>query len=157
MKSKADNPGVYIAPPLFYVIIFVISILIQKIYPIKVLFFESKRAFSLGLLLIAIGFSIVLPAIIRFYKTKNTLITIRPANSLQTSGIYSFSRNPMYLGLLTIYSGMAFIKGNIWTFILIPIVILVVSYFVILKEEKYLNRKFGNDYTEYKMRVRRWV
>lgn len=121
------------------------------------MFFESGIAYIIGLLFIIIAVTITLPALIKFLTTKNTLITIKPAHSLQTSGIYSISRNPMYLGLLILYIGIAFLKGNYWTFILIPIVILVVTNLVILKEEKYLSRAFGMEYTEYRKKVRRWI
>jgi protein-S-isoprenylcysteine O-methyltransferase Ste14 len=84
-------------------------------------------------------------------------VTIKPAKSLETTGIYSVSRNPMYLGLLAIYIGMAFLKGNDWTFICIPFVILVIHFYVIRNEEKYLQRTFGNEYEEYKKQVRRWI
>ena len=112
---------------------------------------------SMGILLVATGITTILPALVKFYQTKNTLITIKPAHSLQTSGIYSISRNPMYLGLLILYLGIACFKGNLWTFILIPVLVLVITHFVILKEEAYLGRTFGVDYVEYQKKVRRWI
>ncbi len=157
MKSKKDHPGVYPPPPLFYVLIFFISIFIQMKFPLSNKNFETNVAFILGLVFVLGAVIILLPALVKFFKTKNTLITIKPANSLQTSGIYSLSRNPMYLGLLSLYIGIAFIKGNYWTFVLIPLVILVITHFVIKKEERYLDRAFGADYAEYRKRVRRWI
>jgi len=157
MKTKMDHPGVYPPPPLFYVLIFMISIYVQQQYPLPFLFLDTDVALVSGMISVLAGVTIVLPALIRFLKTKNTLITIRPASSLQTSGIYSLTRNPMYLGLLMIYIGIGFLKGNLWTFMFIPLVILVVTSFVIVHEEKYLSRTFGNDYIEYKRKVRRWI
>lgn len=155
--KKKDHPGVYIPPPLIYVLIFLSSILLQKKFPFSRALFETTLFLILGVVFISMGIIIFLPALIKFFKTKNTLITIRPANSLQTLGIYSISRNPMYLGMLSIYIGIAFFKGNYWTFMLIPIMIFVVTYFVILKEEKYLDRAFGVDYNSYRQKVRRWI
>jgi len=63
----------------------------------------------------------------------------------------------MYAGLLLVYIGIAFIKGNIWTFILIPLVIFIVNRLIIIKEEKYLERAFGKQYLDYKNKVRRWL
>jgi len=156
MKAK-DHPGVYIPPPLLYVAIFFISIFIQNKFPLSLHFFATEMASMCGGIFLIIGFSFVLPAVIKFFKTKNTLITIHPANSLQTLGIYTISRNPMYLGLLILYIGIAFLKGNLWTFMLIPIVILVITNMVIVKEEKYLGRTFGDSYIEYRKKVRRWI
>ncbi len=157
MKTKIDHPGVYIPPPLLYVVIFLLSVYIQKLFPLTSLFFKTSIAFILGILFAIIGLILLIPAVVKFFKTKNTLITIKPANSLQTTGIYSITRNPMYLGLLNIYTGIAFFKGNWWTLMLIPIVILTITYLVILKEEKYMARAFGNLYVEYSKNVRRWI
>lgn len=157
MSAKKDHPGVYIPPPLIYVSIFLSSILLQKKFPFSRVLFETTPFLILGVVFISMGIIIFLPALIKFFKTKNTIITINPANSLQTLGIYSISRNPMYLEMLSIYIGIAFLKGNYWTFMLIPIMIFVVTYFVILKEEKYLDRAFGVDYNLYKQKVRRWI
>jgi protein-S-isoprenylcysteine O-methyltransferase Ste14 len=157
MKTKIDHPGIYLPPPLFYVAIFFISIFTQKQFPLPESFWETNSAFIAGTIFVIFGGVVLLPAFIQFFKTKNTLITIKPANSLQTSGIYAISRNPMYLGLLAVYTGIAFFKGNLWTFLFIPLVILVVTKFIIVKEERYLGRAFGPDYIDYCKRVRRWI
>ena len=98
-----------------------------------------------------------LPRSLRFLRTRNTLVTALPARSLQTGGIYAFSRNPMYAGLLLVYCGLALLVGNWWTLLLVPVLVTVVQRVVILPEERYLQRAFGADYTAYKARVRRWI
>lgn len=157
MKTKTDHPGVYPPPPLFYVIIFLISIFTQNRFPLSKTFWETDMAFIPGVIFIIVGVAMLLPALFKFLKTKNTLITIKPAKSLQTSGIYAFSRNPMYTGLLSLYIGIACFKGNLWTFMFVPIVILIVTKFVIVKEEHYLGRAFGSEYINYRKKVRRWI
>lgn len=157
MKPKKDNPGVYPPPPLFYVILFFLSIVLQSYFPITKTIFESSFIKALSPVCIGIGVLFLLPALITFFRSKNTLITIKPASSLQTTGIYKISRNPMYVGLLFIYVGIAIIKGNWWTFILIPFVIYIVTRFVIINEEKYLERAFGHAYLNYKIQTRRWL
>ena len=157
MKSKKDSPGVYPPPPLFYVVIFFISILLQHYVSISRDFFEGNISHYLALIFIGLGVISIIPALITFFKSKNTLVTILPAKSLQTKGIYSISRNPMYLGLLFVYSGVGLIKGNWWTFILIPLVIFVINQLVIIKEENYLERAFGKEFLDYKIAVRRWI
>lgn len=157
METKKDNPGIYPPPPLYYVAIFFLSILIQHYVPLPISFFENGISLYISIVVIAIGVMSLLPALITFFKTKNTVITFKPATSLQITGIYSISRNPMYVGLLFVYIGIAMIKGNWWTFILIPLVIYIINRFVIINEEKYLERAFGQDYLNYKMKVRRWL
>jgi protein-S-isoprenylcysteine O-methyltransferase Ste14 len=157
MNNKKDNPGVVIPPPLIYAAIFFFSIFMQKVLPIDSSFFGSKNAEISGFLLIAISLLFTLPALIRFAQSKNTLITIKPANSLQTKGIYSLSRNPMYTGLLILYTGLGLWKGNWWTFIFIPLIIIVIQTYVIRGEEHYLQRAFGEEYISYRKKVRRWI
>lgn len=157
MEQKKDHPGVYPPPPLFYVVIFFLSLFLQKLIPLSSQFFGSDSALFPALLFLFSGLIFLLPALFKFFKTKNTLITIKPANSLQTTGIYGISRNPMYVGLLAVYIGIAFLKGNLWTFILIPLVILVITRFVIINEEKYLTRNFGKAYGDYLKKTRRWI
>jgi len=157
MKSKRDSPGVYPPPPLFYVAIFFLSILLQHYITLSNDFSKNSAFKFLSPIFIGLGILCLLPALLTFLRSKNTLVTILPAKSLQTKGIYSISRNPMYAGLLLVYIGIAFIKGNIWTFILIPLVIFIVNRLIIIKEEKYLERAFGKQYLDYKNKVRRWL
>jgi protein-S-isoprenylcysteine O-methyltransferase Ste14 len=159
MNKTKDSPGVFIPPPLIYAAFFLLSFLLQGYLTIKrAFFFHSMAANIVGIIIIISGQVVFgIPALRQFFKTKNTLVLIKPANSLQTTGIYSMSRNPMYVGLLFIYLGMAFIFGNWWTIFLLPILIIVITYRVILPEEKYLTRAFGDDYADYKKKVRRWI
>ena len=142
-NKKKDNPGIFIPPPLIYAAIFFLSILMQKIIPINNSFFDSRNATIAGIVLIVIALLFILPALIKFVQSKNTLVTIKSATSLQTKGIYSLTRNPMYMGLLILYSGIAMLEGNWWTFIFIPLIIIIVQSYVIRGEENYLQRAFG--------------
>lgn len=156
MNSK-NHPGIYIPPPLVYVGIFLISFLLQRNWPLGQTLLKTATARIAGLILIASYFLIALPAIRQFAVSKNTLVTIKPATNLQTTGIYSLTRNPMYLSLLFLYCGLAVFFGNWWTFILLPLLIITIQVCVIKKEENYLMNAFGQDYFHYKRKVRRWI
>jgi protein-S-isoprenylcysteine O-methyltransferase Ste14 len=158
MKNIKDNPGVFVPPPLFYVLIFLISFFLQVYFTIRrAFFFHSRIANILGLIFILTGLFFAVPAVRQFFKSKTSIVPIRPASSLQTSGIYAVSRNPMYLGLLFEYLGLALIFGNWWTLFLIPVLIALIHYRVIRPEERYLSRAFGESYSEYRKKVRRWI
>src|SRR6478609_4734459 len=137
--NKSKGPGVYIPPPLFYVLIFIASVLIQKQIPISDTLFFLVRSLR------------------QFFLTKNTLILIKPATSLQTNGIYGITRNPMYVGLAIGYLGITCFIGNWWNIILFPLLLSIVQEYIIKREEKYLELEFGLDYEEYKKKVRRWL
>ncbi len=157
MENKSDHPGVYVPPPLIYLAAFLAGIFLQRIIPVSDQFFDSMVARVPGWILLIAGIMLLLPAIAQFIRTRNTLITIRPAQSLQTEGIYAFSRNPMYLGLLLLYSGASLIWGNWWCLFFWPVVFLINQEYIIKREERYLTRRFGAEYEEYRSRVRKWI
>lgn len=156
MKQK-NHPGIYMPPPLIYISFFLLSFLMQRLLPLNYAALHLTLVRAIGVLLILIYLLFFTSALRRFIDSKNTLVTIRPASSLETSGIYSFSRNPMYLSLVCLYAGLAVFLGNWWTLILLLIVILIVQLYVIKKEERYLLKAFGSNYAEYKNKVRRWI
>lgn len=157
MQNRKDNPGIKIPPPLLYLAIFLLAIVIQKILPLNKVFFYTATSKIIGLVFILIGLFFNFPALLQFIKTKNTVVTVKPANSLQTKGIYSVSRNPMYISLLLIYTGLSFLIGNWWNLVLLPFLFLVVQEYIIKREERYLDRRFGQEYTDYKSQVGRWL
>lgn len=157
MESKKDHPGIYIPPPLLYVATFLVAVFMQKLVPLNKDFLYATTSKIIGLVIILTGVFFTFPALRQFFKTKNALVTIKPANSLQTTGIYSISRNPMYISLLLFYTGLSFIIGNWWNLLLLPILFLIIQEYVIRREEKYLERRFGQQYFDYKLRVRRWL
>ena len=155
-KSR-DHAGVYIPPPMLYVATFFLSVGLQRIAPISSGWIDRNGVHIFGWVMLAASALFIFPAIRQFVISRNTLITIKPAQSLQTTGIYAFTRNPMYLGLLCVYTAIAFIKGNSWTFLMIIPLALLVQTYVIRKEEHYLRRAFGSEYEQYKNKVRRWI
>ncbi len=155
--NKKDNAGVFIPPPFIYVAVYFVAVFMQQIVPLDRTFFYSPIAANLAIVFILCSVGFFLPAFIQFVRSKNSLVPIKPTRSLETRGIYSISRNPMYMGLLLLYVGIAIVKGSWWSFILMPLLILIVQAFIIKKEEAYLERAFGEEYNNYRKRVRRWI
>jgi protein-S-isoprenylcysteine O-methyltransferase Ste14 len=157
MKGKKDNPGVYIPPPLFYVFTFLTALFLQKRISIDDAVFQLPITRIAGIILLTTSLCFLATSLKKFLQTKNSLMTIRPAASLQTNGIYNISRNPMYVGLAFLYLALSCFIGNWWNIILFPILFLVVQSYIIKKEEQYLIRRFGHEYLVYKAKVRRWL
>lgn len=155
--SHKDHPAVYVPPPVIYVATFFLSIGLQQIIPIPLAWLATEVSHAAGWIILAAALMFLLPAFWRFAVSRNTLITVKPARSLQTTGIYALTRNPMYLALLVMYTAIAFFKGNTWTFLLVIPLIVVVQLYVIRKEEQYLQRQFGEEFKRYKSKVRRWL
>ncbi|MES1217185.1 MAG: isoprenylcysteine carboxylmethyltransferase family protein [Bacteroidota bacterium] len=157
MANKKDSPGVYIPPPLFYVLTFLAGVFMQKKVPLDDTLFHQQLIKIAGVIFLILALFFLIRSLRQFLRTKNTLITVMPANSLQSDGIYAVTRNPMYTGLAIVYLGLTCLIGNWWNLILFPLLVIIVQEFIIRREEKYLERRFGQDYLNYKAKVRRWI
>ena len=120
---------------------------------------EVKNEFIFGSFMIISGLIIILSAIILFKKYQTTITPLNPSNAtkLLTDGIYKFSRNPMYLGLLLVLLGISIILNPTGGFILIPLFILYLNLFQIIPEENAMVDLFKDEFLEYKKNVRRWI
>jgi len=96
---------------------------------------------------------------IAFRRARTTINPLRPANasSLVTSGIYRFTRNPMYLGLLLLLAGWSVYLSSVFVFTGPVLLVLYLGRFQIAPEERVLTAKFGEAYLDYTSRVRRWL
>lgn len=80
-----------------------------------------------------------------------------PISNLVTNGPYRYTRNPGYLSMALIYAGISNRTNSLWSILLLPVALLVIRYGVIEREERYLERVFGEEYLSYKARVHRWI
>jgi protein-S-isoprenylcysteine O-methyltransferase Ste14 len=125
--------------------------------PIADKLFQWKTIKVVGIFFFIIAFFFLFRSLRQFFHSKNTVILIKPASTLQTSGVYGISRNPMYVGLTIVYFGITCFIGNWWNIILFPLLFLIVQEYIIKREEKYLEIEFGQQYKEYRRSVRRWL
>jgi protein-S-isoprenylcysteine O-methyltransferase Ste14 len=115
--------------------------------------------FAIAGVLGLIGAFFAVPAFIAFAHAKTTIdpINIEAASTLVTSGIYRYTRNPMYVGLTSLLLAWAFCLSVPWVF-LGPVAFLIfITRFQIMPEERLMRTKFGRDYDDYRKRVRRWL
>ena len=129
----------------------------QKIIPITDILFHRTVIKIIGAIFIIAALYFSVRSLRQFFLTKNTLILIKPASSLQVTGIYGITRNPMYVGLAILYLGITCLIGNWWNVILFPLLFIIVQEYIIKREEKYLELEFGKEYNDYKKTVRRWL
>lgn len=115
--------------------------------------------FWFAFLIAGAGLAIDLVSMAAFFKRKTTVNPLTPSktNTLVIEGLYRFSRNPMYLGMLLILIGWALWLGNIINIIPIFLFIWIINEAQIKPEEKALQELFGDDYDAYCKRVRRWI
>ena len=110
-----------------------------------------------GAVLMAGGVGLALHCVLRFRRAGTNVQTWRPSVVLVREGPYRFSRNPIYIGLTGVYAGLALAADSLWMLILLPAVLAVLHRGVVLREEAYLEARFGDDYRAYKARTRRWL
>ena len=114
---------------------------------------------GIALALVVIGQSISISGIRSFRRAKTTINPIKPsaASSLVTGGVYRYTRNPMYLGLLATLMGWAVFLSNLLALLAVPLFVLYINRFQITPEERVLSSLFGAEYAAYKGKVRRWL
>jgi protein-S-isoprenylcysteine O-methyltransferase Ste14 len=107
--------------------------------------------------LILIGLMLFAAGVRDFSRAATPLPTNRPARVLVTTGIYRWTRNPIYLGFFLVYGGLGVATQGPWVLTLnLPLAIMI-RYGVVAREEAYLERRFGDAYRDYMARVRRWL
>jgi len=92
-----------------------------------------------------------------FLKRDTTLLPYEQSTALVTDGFYEHSRNPMYLAMLLLLVGVAWLLGSVTAFLPVPLMYLVLRHRVIAVEEGMLEETFGDEYQDYKRKVRRWL
>jgi protein-S-isoprenylcysteine O-methyltransferase Ste14 len=154
-SANPEHANVRIPPPVLTLLFIVAAFLLGRF--VQLPFSVSRLVKYIGFALVVIGFLFGLGAAIAFRRARTTLDPYHPVASLVTSGMYRFSRNPIYLGFLLMVIGIPLNVGTYWGLVLAPIFILLCNKLVIEHEEAYLEKKFGETYTSYKSRVRRWL
>jgi protein-S-isoprenylcysteine O-methyltransferase Ste14 len=119
--------------------------------------FGMRLGFALALAVIGEGISAA--GMIRFRRAKTTINPMKAGNasSLVTGGVYRYTRNPMYLGMVLVLIGWVTFLSSPITLVFVPLFVLYINRFQIIPEERVLTSIFGKEYAEYKNQVRRWV
>jgi protein-S-isoprenylcysteine O-methyltransferase Ste14 len=158
MKSYS-GPNIRV-PPLYFVGGFLIGMIAHAV--IKPIYISdigvSTRALAWsGWIIFALGMFVAHTGLLTFILAGTPWLPFSPATKLVTHGFYKITRNPMYLGLTIGYIGGALVLNTAWPLIILPFVLWGMISTVIVKEEAYLEQTFGDEYREYKRRVRRWL
>lgn len=115
--------------------------------------------FGLGGALIGLGLYLDGRGILAFRKAKTTInpIALDKASALVTTGVYRITRNPMYVGMASLLTAEAFLLSSAWLLIGPLLFVLYINLFQIGPEERMMQAKFGESFSAYKARVKRWI
>ena len=155
-NSTSDNPGIIAPPPLIYAGGLIVGLLLQNKFPLPFLPKGWRRA-VFGSTLMGLAVIIVRQGVREMQHAQTNVNPMLPATTLVVDGPFRFSRNPLYLSMTVFYTGIAILANAIWPILLLPIVQFVMRSGVVEREERYLERKFGDQYLSYKAKVRRWL
>lgn len=92
-----------------------------------------------------------------FARHDTGLLPGQATHSMIEEGPYRLSRNPLYVGMLVLYVGLALLAPTVWALVLFPVAVLLVLWGAIRPEERFLHERFGEPYDDYRRRVRRWL
>jgi protein-S-isoprenylcysteine O-methyltransferase Ste14 len=152
-----DVAGVIVLPPFIFLAFLVAAIVLEAVVPLPVLGAYALARYLSGAALAACGFILIGMGMRRFAAAGTNVPPNLPTTALVVDGIYGRTRNPLYLGTTLVYLGISVGAGSLWAIVLAIPQLWVINVGVIAREERYLERKFGDAYRAYKGRVRRWV
>ena len=153
MKKDGEAAGVIALPPLIYGVPLALS-LCADYFVTKRRLPPSSRVLAAGLF--AAAASIAIPAVREFKKAGTAIDPFEETTAFIETGPFAYSRNPLYSGLTLVYCSIALAAGRTLPFALLPAVLWTMNTGVIDREERYLERKFGETYRAYLRRVPRW-
>ncbi len=154
-NSKQDAPGVIARPPLIYLGFLALGLGLDWLWPYPLL--PEAWRYILGGALIGLGIALALASFRHFRAAGTAVDPLKPSTAILTDGPYRISRNPIYIGLTAAYAGVGIAADAPWVWVLLLPTLVVMHYGVIAREERYLERKFGKEYLDYKAHVRRWL
>ncbi|MCJ2164309.1 MULTISPECIES: isoprenylcysteine carboxylmethyltransferase family protein [unclassified Pseudodesulfovibrio] len=152
-----DSAGVNIMPPFFFYCCLLSGICLDLIFPWTLRAVHYLIMLSAGAGIIAAGIFFMMWGHGRFRSLGVNVPTNLPVSRLVTDGAYQYSRNPMYVGFMSILVGLGVAIGSLWMLASALLMFLYLSIYVIPREEAYLGRRFGAEYKTYRNIVRRWL
>ena len=150
-----DRPGVIAFPPGLFAGTFLAGLLVQWLIPRPLL--SSTVARPVGAALLILGIALANWGRRTMRRGGTNIDPGEPALAIVTDGPFHFSRNPLYVAITLFYLGLTLLANALWPLLLLIPLLLLTHYGIVLREERYLEKKFGETYLNYKRQVRRWV
>ena len=153
---RHDRTGIVVPPPLLFAGPFFAGWLLGWRWEWRLLR-NVGLSVGVGAALVVIGAGVAWAGIREFRKARTTILPFGGTMRIVSSGIYQWTRNPMYVGMALAHVGFALIANSAWCLLTLPFAVLLARLFAIGPEERYLASKFGQEYGHYCARVRRWL
>ena len=151
---ERDHAGVVAPPPLIYLVSILTGAGLQALLPAP--FLPPAFPRGIGIPLVATALLLFVLSIREFRRARTSVRPDRPTTAIIRTGPYRFSRNPIYLAMTLLHLGIAVWVNSLWLLVTLVFALGVMSAGVIAREERYLERKFEEEYRRYRAVVRRW-
>ena len=153
--TEAKTPGVIAPPPVLYVAALIVALMLHWFWPLAI--FRAAHVRWLGIAVVAVGLAVVIRVFHTLRAAGTTVDPRHPTTVIVTTGLFRFSRNPLYVGLTLMYLGLTLAFSTWWGLVLLVPLLLTMHRGVILREERYLDQTFGEPYRKYCSRARRYL
>lgn len=153
---RQDRPSPLPWPPIIYAGALIACWVLEALIALPRLP-ESLIIRWIGAVIFLAGLGLALKGVADLRAAGTTLHPTGAASALVTDGVYSWSRNPLYLAALIAFAGLGLALRSTWLLVSVPCVAIALSRLAIEPEEAYLARRFGGAYLQYTSRVRRWI
>ncbi|MDE2149001.1 MAG: isoprenylcysteine carboxylmethyltransferase family protein [Gammaproteobacteria bacterium] len=160
VQQQSDKPGVAVFPPLFFAAALILALVLNWLWPLPLAGRGALPALelALGLALVLAGAALLAWGRRTMLRAGTPIDPSQPTTAIITDGPFRHTRNPLYLSLILLFVGLSLIADTAWGPLLLLLAVLPVLHFgVIRREERYLERKFGDVYRAYRRRVRRYL
>jgi protein-S-isoprenylcysteine O-methyltransferase Ste14 len=155
LDNDTNGAAVKFPPPLIFLVCMLITYGVHHFYPIGI--GTTSVLKYIGAAVTLFGFSLVVLVSRSFKRVETNIEPWKPTTTIVSTGVFAYSRNPVYAAFCIISVGVGIFLNSIWVLLsVIPSGVLV-YYIAIKKEESYLEEKFGEEYIQYKSKVRRWL
>ncbi|HEX5558703.1 MAG TPA: isoprenylcysteine carboxylmethyltransferase family protein [Gaiellales bacterium] len=148
------GPDVIAHPPLIYLGPLLAGSVLDRVVPLPALPARLRR---LGLPTAAAGAALGAWFVRTMHAARTPMDPREAPTAIVTGGPFARTRNPGYLGMALIYTGISLAANRRWPLVALPAVIAIVDRGVVRREEAYLTERFGDDYEDYRRRVPRWL
>jgi protein-S-isoprenylcysteine O-methyltransferase Ste14 len=153
---EAERPSLIPWPPLLLAAALGAGVVLGRLYPLTWPGVNDLPAQIIGYGLGLLGVLLIAWGAVTLLRADTTVLPHRRAGRLVTHGAFGFRRNPIYMGEVLAFLGLAQASGNIWLAIVAPPLAALLLVLAILPEERHLEARFGEEYLAYKGRTRRW-
>ncbi|MCA0374162.1 MAG: isoprenylcysteine carboxylmethyltransferase family protein [Gemmatimonadetes bacterium] len=150
------GPAVPFPPPILFAGGLGVGAALQRFVPLPPMP-DVTAVRAVGFVLAVLGLGLMYTGILTFRRFRTAVYPNRPAKLVVDTGVYAYTRNPMYLGMTVFYVGASLLMGTWWVPLLLPVVLVTLRTQVIAREERHLHERFPDAYAAYCARVRRWV